>query len=150
MGLMRVAQSNFQVVLFPYKYIVFLYHVLSLWYRYHILFFMYIYILYMLIYTTYILTKHCSLFHFFTSISKLRLAHWACAMGVCPLLRSSPRHASCFSSAIHLPRPMVTWPGDSDIEGVIQHVWFPQVREGNHTKFLAVRSCQIILSEFAC
>lgn len=35
------------------------------------------------------------------------LAHWACAMGVCPMLRCAPHHVSCFSSNLNVPPAVV-------------------------------------------
>eukprot|EP00434_Breviolum_minutum_P027378 symbB.v1.2.024204.t2/scaffold2244.1/size113925/3 len=55
------------------------------------------------------------------------LAHWACAMGVCPLLRCSPRHASCFSSTVHLPRPMVA--ALTSLSNLTETSFCPSMRE---------------------
>lgn len=35
------------------------------------------------------------------------LAHWACSMGVCPMLRCAPHHVSCFSSNVNVPPAVV-------------------------------------------
>ena len=40
-----------------------------------------------------------------------RLAHWACAMGVCPMLRCAPHHVSCFSSNVNVPPAVDAWAG---------------------------------------